>query len=519
MRAVRRTSTGSLMPRFLAVIFSFHLALVTRAVHPSLQCGTRLNFPFNSSNPFYVSKIESDVVPLEVPAGCPETQNCLFFPDVDLANLMLAAETTVFPTGENMYSKHSPKNFFEVRDNVRVLFDEHSTFYIHQLGQYTGPSAIASYMSVPHSAVSDIGYRGVEEVLELNYRISDSALTSSFVRVEQWTHLDFREEKVVWTFDSKRYPCSAMIQTWELELPRFTVENFAISSKLPGTVERMCNRVIAACTGPYQQFNGSYDTCVAYYNSLPDHDPTCTPHFGEFAGQGESLFCKYLHQWMAPLEPQLHCFHAGFPGADVNGKLKCAPTECEAQDSKKKEEKLKAQKQECTELDIEELTAAVVYALPYCLPSLGPSASCSKTNCTHALNTYLGRFVNNGVVCACASEPLESRLLSLLEIDAGVLLRQCGAESRLFSLPSCVTGSASAAPTNAPDCSHDPSLYVAKGGCRGWDWQRVESGLLRDWARKKKFRETASMIVAEVVCPVSSQLRFHLLHDCCWCPP
>ena len=174
----------------------------------------------------------------------------------------------------------------------------------------------------------------------------------------------------------------------------------------------------------------------------------------------------------------------------------------------------------CGDAELQELTAAVVSALPYCLPSLA-GTSCTASNCTQAVNTYLGRFVANGAVCRCQGVEPPSGMLQTLDIDAAVLLEACGGESELLELRPCAPaqaaarGEARSGPQTA--CAHDPELYRSRSGCARWSWAKLESGMLEEWGRAASFegRATRAEAVASAECGVLvglMALYFNLEH-------
>ena len=67
--------------------------------------------------------------------------------------------------------------------------------------------------------------------------------------------------------------------------------------------------LVAHCTAEAGtlQFNTSNE-CEAYMTSLPMVDPACSDAYGPSSAMGASLMCKYLHHFMIPLAPELHCW-------------------------------------------------------------------------------------------------------------------------------------------------------------------------------------------------------------------
>ena len=445
---------------------------------------------------------------------CPSTQQCLFFQDDATASLQIAAGSSTFQVFENYLSEYGPKSGKEILRNAGVVFDSRSTLHIHAVGTYRGANDIGNYLAVPHSQVSNIGVAGANRTSALIYSISESEFEFVFERVEKWRVRDWAPEPVTWYVSNQQYPCSMMTKSRILELPETSLRLFVESAQEEGAISAMCTRIMKDCVGGNTQYGGSFDACTAYLSALPTFDPLCQARYGPLTAKGESLLCKYLHHYMSSEQPSKHCFHAGFPHPDAGGKIKCGPLDCASEAPSGSLGGSSAassdaacpsggalQPARCTAQDLEELTAATIYALPFCLPSLG-GASCSASNCTQAINTYLGRFVSSGVLCDCFAQKAPSKLLSLLDLDAPTLIKECGGASQLFAMPHCVSSAERAS------CAHDPNLYSGKSGCVSWDWAKLESGMLREWGRASSLygRETTSVDVATAECSVLQKL-------------
>lgn len=291
-------------------------------------------------------------------------------------------------------------------------------------------------------------------------------------------------QSTIWKTSTKFYPCSAQAQTLVTEFPSFTNVAFSGSARQVNTVKDMCEQVQSTCTGEYQQF-ADVSECKAYYEVLPHHDPKCVEKYGPYTAKGESLMCKYLHHFMVGGQPELHCFHAGPGQPDINGKKGCSPSQCDPSESRPSRFEPWSQVQvgmsaevnleeTCTDNNLEELSVAVLSALPFCLPSLN-GIGCSSTNCSMAINTYLGRFVANGVVCKCKDTVLPSKVLQHLNIDPSVLLSVCAGAKGLVEMPDCLE-------RRDHKCDMNPTTYVTKTGCREWVWGGFESAVLDEWS-------------------------------------
>ena len=150
---------------------------------------------------------------------------------------------------------------------------------------------------------------------------SNSRARFTIKKNNTWLHEGVPRIDEKWTFDFIYYPCSSIRKSENVMPPAPANGEFVASSN--GKEEAACTRLMASCTGPHTQFDGNWTKCVSYYKSLPLFDSRCESSPGTVSWQGDSWMCKYLHQYMAPLEPHLHCFHAGDGlRADANGKYR-----------------------------------------------------------------------------------------------------------------------------------------------------------------------------------------------------
>jgi hypothetical protein len=145
---------------------------------------------------------------------------------------------------------------------------------------------------------------------------------------------------------------------------------------------------------------------------------------------------------------------------------------------------------------------ATVSALPFCLPALNGD-TCDATNCTQAINTYLGRHIVNGAFCACKDRLPPSTMLQQLDVSAGVLIKTCAKHSTLIEYPVCMVGQPA-----LEDCADSPDQYISGTGCRQWDWSSFEGAMLRGWSEEERWvgRKTKSNMVAMEECQVFSGL-------------
>ena len=468
----------------------------------SANCDS-LHFDWSETAPYTHALAEDGVEPLSLRSGCAVRQPCLFADDVALGNAMLAATGSIFPTFQNRLSSNDP-SIDDVLRHASIVYDRHSEMYIHGIGLYKGPEAIGEYRVVPQALLNFSTLR-TDSTLALPAR---SHVLSAFTQREEWFHLGGSRD-VEWSIDYEYYPCSVMRRAERLAFPQTSADAFidSAATDVSATVRRMCEVIVTHCTAEAGtlQFNTSNE-CEAYMTSLPMVDPACSDAYGPSSAMGASLMCKYLHHFMIPLAPELHCWHSGPAlGPDAKGKVKCAPTDCAPAEA---EAAAPPPPPSCTAEEAEEIATGTVYALTHCLPAL-VTGDCVSSNCTQALNTYLGRFMANGAWCACraAGAPAApSQLLELLQLDASAFLLTCGAAGIHFPLPSCLGPVMSRSP--AALCPH-PSQYVGSSGhCHTFEWEALVPGYLLEWAagRQRRGRVTTSSRVATAECFVFSSL-------------
>ncbi|KAI8808549.1 hypothetical protein BJ742DRAFT_807802 [Cladochytrium replicatum] len=62
------------------------------------------------------------------------------------------------------------------------------------------------------------------------------------------------------------------------------------------------------CAGKYSQYPNE-EECIRFVTSLPKISPTCG-NAGAMAGN--STMCRFKHQWMSAVNPEVHCPHIGY---------------------------------------------------------------------------------------------------------------------------------------------------------------------------------------------------------------
>mmetsp|Transcript_4856 Transcript_4856/g.10294 ORF Transcript_4856/g.10294 Transcript_4856/m.10294 type:complete len:864 (-) Transcript_4856:124-2715(-) len=460
----------------------------------------QLQFNWTEDDPFDFVKQKQAISPLKFHRSCPETQRCLFLRDDALHNAMLSAYGLSFPTFQNVLL--NDPSVEEQLTNAYIVYDEHSEMYIDGIGLYKGPSSIGEYRIVP----TFVGKSGQLQTKAVQALPAQFTIGVDYETREQWDHLQGTKEatvNVTWRADWRFYPCSVMRQAESTSFPPFTGKAFTGAAQVNGAVEKVCQVIMSSCNGSNAQFS-SFTECVTYQKALPFFDSTCQALYGPNTAQGQSWMCKYLHSFMIWRSPELHCFHAGRGMPDANGAQKCTPSDC-ASTTPRLPSSSAYQGPTCSARDTEELAEATLYALEYCLPSLaagtGTTPGVCSANCTQAVNTFLGRHVVAGTVCACqAAAPNHgvSKLLDLLMVDAATLVRSCsGSPSLAFEYPACLQYSL----LERVPCE-EPDQYTARGGCRGWNFEVLEAGFVDEWraSRQKHGRVTRSNAVATAEC-------------------
>ena len=447
---------------------------------------------------------------------------CLNFNDEETANIMLSS-LRYLKTSEDILSKYSPRTGRDLLENSYATYDAHSQMYIYGVGKYKGPDAIGNYKAIPHQKVGRFSKIGLRSFLDVSFKHRISSFNTKFVRLERWSTEDYANRSVIYTdYLTKFYPCSAIIQSEEVALPDFTLKQF--SAVGTGKAKEVCRSLMVDCVGSNRQFK-NYSSCVSFMDKLPHHDPKCAKKFkSPYALQGRSFMCKFLHHFMAQFDPAAHCFHSGPERRDRNGHIKCSDHDCADGDdtdaTSRGDENLqdsmydiddeqtkfsnsnsnhhKPQLQSsCPPKEFRELTAALVFTTFHCLPSLNTQKCTVK--CLQAINTYLGRFLQNGVACRCRNRKFPSRLLTVLEIGVKPILSVCQGDI-FYRFENCF---------DAQDtvCLH-PNEYLSESSCKKWDWMEIEEEMLNEWDKTTQWnsRITTSVEVASAECFTFSYL-------------
>ena len=464
-----------------------------------------LSFDWGVDNPYTYERQRDGEKPFTLTPGCEKIQRCLFMPDDKVFNVIASADAA-FPIYENDLSERSP-SIEQMLASAETFYDDKSIMNIKGIGTYKGPTGIGEYKVIPRFVV-DV------EIPEVTKYVASPSIFSTVVEFflhEKWYHLD-ETLTTKWNFEYSYYPCSVIRRREYLEFPPEAAKAFSDSAKVTGSIGSVCEVVMEHCTGEALQQYNTTEECLSFLGSLPHHDQTCQDAFGEYSAMGSSFMCKYLHHFMIPLSPEVHCAHAGKGLPDVGGKYRCIATDCQKQKDAAEPEQitgLMEPSSSCSEKDTEELVQGIIYALPFCLPSLEMQVCLS--NCTQAINTYLGRFAESGVIDSCDSGEVlgSSRLLSLVSVDAHVLFHLCSGDALLAAdvESSLLDGQ------SIPSCS-GVNQYLGTGlRCLGWDWDDVSQGMFKEWSAKdKNQRATQSDDIATAECFVFTHLYTQYLN-------
>eukprot|EP00984_Skeletonema_dohrnii_P009580 scaffold3660_cov129-Skeletonema_dohrnii-CCMP3373.AAC.14 len=460
-----------------------------------------LSFDWGEDNPYTYQRQTDGEKPFTLTPGCKETQRCLFMPDDKTFNV-IAAVSAVFPTFENFLSERSP-SIEQVLANAEIVYDDKSIMNVQGIGTYKGPTGIGEYRTVLQF-VEEFGSTAVTKYVAAPSRFFTGI---EVLAQEKWYHLN-HTLTTKWNFESSFYPCSIVRKREDLKIPQETVKAFSDSAKVSGTVDSVCKTVMEHCTGELQQYSTT-EECISFLGSLPHHDQTCQDKYGEYSAMGSSFMCKYLHHFMIPFSPEVHCAHVGKGLPDVGGNFKCIATDCQKDAAKQLKRRMEPYSS-CSERDMNELVQGIIYTLPFCLPSLEMQVCLS--NCTQAINTYLGRFAESGVIDSCdLGEVLgSSRLLSSISVDAHVLFHLCSGDALLAA---DVASSLLLDGHSIPTCS-GLNQYLGSGlRCLGWDWDDISQGMLSEWSAKfKNQRVTQSDDIATAECHVFTHLYTQYLN-------
>ena len=157
------------------------------------------------------------------------------------------------------------------------------------------------------------------------------------------------------------------------------------------TNEKLCEEVMTNCVGEHQQFD-SLQECKLFYDVLPQYDQTCLERDNgiEYALQGNTTLCRFLHHFMMHSSPELHCYHVGRGDRpDAHGNFKCVPEDCVPPVVSEKEI---SDSNDCADHLQADIEMRLASAVPYCISAL-KSGQCrdddeDERSCPRALRQF-----------------------------------------------------------------------------------------------------------------------------------
>jgi ABC-type multidrug transport system ATPase subunit/cytochrome P450 len=228
-------------------------------------------------------------------------------------------------------------------------------------------------------------------------------------------------------------PCTLRVDLITLQFDTGAVQ--ALVDQMPPNVA-ICENIQRWCTGPNLQYQNVHE-CVAYLDALPAVDPQCISRDNgvDYAVQGNTSSCKFLHHIMAQTGPETHCFHAGPGMPDIHGKIKCAPSDCLPPPRSTVEFACGLPEQ----ADFEQ---RLVQVLPHCLESVRTSTC--QPDCVRALRQFellaTAHVTDEGLfeapkymaelqpMCTCREKVLQSPISTVLvelELDPVLVFGVC----------------------------------------------------------------------------------------------
>lgn len=303
-----------------------------------------LEFGYNASHPYGPAQSNAQEGLFTFRTGCEAQQSCLFADDAAIADLGFAAYN-LFPTRLDAHSDENPRNGWDIVANAYVTYDRYTSMHIQNIGTYYGPREVGIYFGVPVIMWDQgLGTQGLDRILAIEGRAGygNWRTEMSVALKNTWLHnqpAHFPQSIENWHYSTDNYPCSALMHHKTFQFPLRIESEFSRSAlpefndtRLPRheppallaptsnqTIGRICDVVMRFCDHnanetirkAASQFEGSHKKCVRYLHSLPPHDEKCQRKYSPTTALGHSLACKYLHHFMIPFEPNLHCFHVG----------------------------------------------------------------------------------------------------------------------------------------------------------------------------------------------------------------
>ncbi|GMH68075.1 hypothetical protein TrST_g11425 [Triparma strigata] len=356
-----------------------------------------------------------------------EAQSCLFVSDIQLVSLRAG----VFFGDQGDFT-----------DQALASIEEDIVMRVPGLGVYYGDEDALEYALIMASPEFNNDYHiFLQQMYQMEFLGGDRLHLLAHM-VSAWENFT-RVSTPIYDNYYNYSPCSARIREWNLtfeELPSGVNPTFDYFVGGAYTNERLCQEVMNDCTGEHQQF-GSVVECVKFYESLPKYDQACLDRDNgiDYALQGNTTLCRFLHHFMMHSSPELHCYHVGRGDRpDAHGHFKCVPEDCSPPVISQEQIENENNCVDELQADIEMRLASV---LPHCLGALR-SGKCrdsdeDERDCPRALRQFgfAGDAPNarkRSLQAAKCKDKIKlntlSATLQITEIDAMDLLRVCAAK-------------------------------------------------------------------------------------------
>ncbi|CAD7958279.1 unnamed protein product [Amoebophrya sp. A120] len=483
--------------------------------------------------------------PLQIGKRDREVQNCLFLNDDAIMNLRIAAETNLFPFTKDVYADPVVKQSIGAPEvlwnNARTLSDSRQPTSSSEVATRSGAVVFTPAEQAVLLASDDMLIQGVASVNDLRASVTDSTIWRKDLVYHDWRFRrtpNGRPDVKMFEREAQTsfYPCSVIRKkhtefvssSWssigiEDGIGQHISQLVANSSSTRTAAEAsICDVVQQHCASALQQF-ASVAACRAHYGALPLEDSACKTARGDGAStykkvlSGNSFSCKWTQSHFVKIAPETYCPSLGPSSPEGD---RCSPSICSTSSLQEQQQQLvvapnvtvTAVLSSCEPDTKSDIIASTLDSLPFCLPSLVGSSSCSA-NCTQALNTFLAKHVQSGAMKQCEGDPLGisetdgtgSHLLHLLQVNARTLIHRClhsgGPERRaaqstpytpqpqlLFAVDSGSSEGERGRDASTSDNSWgyrgcvDPRLYLSERGCRSLDWAILAREIMNEWS-------------------------------------
>eukprot|EP00808_Paulinella_micropora_P024539 g71515.t1 len=441
--------------------------------------------------------VEQEACAAQLPAI---PQHCLLFTNADVLNVQISSQFEAYP----LQHLSQPQDYMEY---ASVLYDENSLLVVPGIGQWTGPPGISEYVMITNSYLNQ-GVFTMENVRLLegsSMQGSDTTATDLNV-TEIWAVNNYEPVVRRWHTKLRYHHCSVVNAVTQLTWGEGTHTSFRQQLEQNYTIPSICRTVQTHCLGEWQQFE-SQQACEVYLSGLPLFDPNCVKLWkGKSSYMGESQSCKWLHHFMIPISPWLHCFHVGPLGRpDVKGHKRCWVDECipgaVSDVSPPNYTHVNGTRQPPApppppspyekQLNIE---MSILTALPFCFSTLF-DGNCTS-NCSQALNTVFGDS-SDDELCDASHQPFQSVLLRSLSVSADVMFslcpdRQANRQLNCKSLGNGAVTDVSLRKHRRGDPCPNPTEYLTRNGCARFNWYNTEREYWASFVSSRTFESDFS---------------------------